>query len=250
MRESKKIFSRTFLVIINLLAFLTSIGVIILGAVVIKSAKSASEKSSKNLNESAVDISGVETSVYNLLRAIGITLIIYGSFILLTATCGFFGACTRRSGLLSCYISSLVFDVILTLAVTIYTLVVLIGKMNEWDKYTVVDWNGFNNAQKDYYQLSFGCCGFDQKNNLPYLGESHFVDSNNCTTAAIEAKTYLGCQMAGHNYYYMLTIYNAIASSVVMAILLASIGAAHQTRKREFVEPASQPMVAAADQKF
>ncbi|KAJ3214596.1 hypothetical protein HDU67_001461 [Dinochytrium kinnereticum] len=250
MRESKKIFSRTFLVIVNLLAFLASGAIIFLGSLILRSAKSASEKSASNLNDNTIDVSGVQSAVFNLLRAIAITLIVYGAFILLTAVCGFFGACTRNNGLLGCYISTLVFDVILTIAVAIYSIVVLVNRMKEWDNYSVTDWTGFNDAQRDYYQLSFGCCGFDESNSNAYTGESFFLEANNCTTAAITAKTYPGCKQAGHDYYYRFALYDGIGSAVILVILLCCISAAHHARKTYYNDSARQPMVTVIAQRY
>ncbi|KAJ3104549.1 hypothetical protein HDU97_009061 [Phlyctochytrium planicorne] len=248
MRENKKIVSRTWLVIINLISFLVSIAIMALGIMILKSAKSASEKASDNIDSSSVDVDSVQNAVYNLLKTIGITLTVYGAFIVLTSICGFFGGCTRNDNLLSCYMSTLAFDVLLTIGIMIFAIVSLQKKVKEWDGYSEQDWVGFSNSQKDYYQIAYGCCGYDSNQSNAYTGKSFYLEKNDC--AADNKATFPGCHDAGHNYFSRLTTFTGVSGGVILLILFVSIGAAHHARRSYKMDAAAQPIMVVQQNKY
>ncbi|KAI8846389.1 hypothetical protein BC829DRAFT_445411 [Chytridium lagenaria] len=193
-------------------------------SLILRSAKDASDKAGSSVDSSTVDVSSVQSAVYNFLRVTGI--ILHLPYI----HHWFFGGCTRHSGLLGCYMSTLIFDIILTLAVGIYSIVVLVNKMKEWDQYDTQKWKDFTPVEK-----------ITTSNSDAFVGKSLFVDNNTCISTSLSS--YPGCQSAGHDFYYRLALFDGIGSAVILLILLISAGAAHHARRQYHLEPASQPMV-------
>ncbi|KAJ3089110.1 hypothetical protein HDU96_003901 [Phlyctochytrium bullatum] len=243
MRESKKIFSRVWLVIINLIAFLLSIGITTLGVLTLVWANTASQ--SVDVNGAAdVNVEDVKKAVYDMLRIIGWALAIYGAFILLTSLFGMIGGCTRNEGVLSCYISTVVVDILLTIGVAIYACVTLLNKKKEWEDMSEATWKGYTDSQKYFYQVQFRCCGFNANQSFPYLGQPIFKDVD-FSCAANNYTTVPGCQTAATDFYKRMVLYDGVGAGVIFIILLTCVGAAHQARRAFYLqrEPAAQPMV-------
>ncbi|KAJ3158890.1 hypothetical protein HK101_001221 [Irineochytrium annulatum] len=176
------------------------------------------------------------------IKTIGIILLAYGCFIFVSSLCGCIGACTRNIGVLSCYMGTLSFDVVLTLAASIYGIVVVINRQKDWDGQSLQSWTQLQDYEKDFYQWEFDCCGYAQGDSAAYTGSDRFYAGeptvNFCTpnaTATKKATDYPGCHTASHDYWNRWIVYVAGGAAVAIVVLLAAIGAAHNAKRKRVI---------------
>ncbi|KAI8849703.1 hypothetical protein BC829DRAFT_489207 [Chytridium lagenaria] len=235
-RQSKKIVSRTWLIVINVLSCIISVIGCIIGGFAISRAGSSAEKTTSDLTKSSgvnVDTSDANEALTALFKAIGIGFIAYFAFVFLTSLCGAIGGCTRNTGVLSCYISTVLFDMVVTLGICIYGLVVLIKEMKNWESYSLQNWNSQTDAYKDYYQNTFSCCGIDSNNSGAYRETFSLFGGGRNLCSAVPLVNVQSCQIGGRDFYYRIALYGGIGGGVILAILAISVGAAYHARKSE-----------------
>ncbi|KAJ3128509.1 hypothetical protein HK101_005389 [Irineochytrium annulatum] len=172
------------------------------------------------------------------MKAIGIFFIAYGVFFFTTAICGLVGACNRNHGLLSCYIGTQTLVALLTIAGAIWSIVTLNGRKTDWKNQNVESWNSLQDADKDFYQWEFNCCGYDKGDKNAYTGTIRFYENEppnfcapNATATTPDPSTYSGCHDASQAYWTALMISTAVAALVSFLFLMCSIGAAHHARR-------------------
>ncbi|KAI8615895.1 Tetraspanin/Peripherin [Chytriomyces sp. MP71] len=160
--ESKKWFSRVYLVFINTVLLTLSVFLMIGGWVVYKIA-------SDNVDQY------VSENVVGLPRGVGLALLIVGAFILLTTIAGSIGACTRDNRALKPYIAVIGLVLLATVCGGIYFLVKLEQNAAHWSSLTIDKWNSdLNDYHRDMYQAIYACCGFDDAHSGTYTGAPLF----------------------------------------------------------------------------
>ncbi|KAJ3106293.1 hypothetical protein HDU96_008284 [Phlyctochytrium bullatum] len=269
MRENKKYFSRTWLIIVNVLAFLSSLVIVALGIMVVIASSNASKTISGADSEEAKK---AQENVYTFLKITGAIvgvllflldgtllnhlhppqqLAVYGFFVLLTSVFGIVGACTRNSGILSCYIGTVAVSLVFTIAGMIYTLVTLSKKKNDWSNMTLDTWKAYDDYERYLYQFQFQCCGFnmvDGKRTAVYTGIPSAFQSvgydYSCSTTVDSSIAV--CQEAAVEYFRKASISQGVVSAIAALLLVTCIGAAVQARKSFSMDGAAQPMMAKA----
>ncbi|KAI8607625.1 Tetraspanin family-domain-containing protein [Chytriomyces sp. MP71] len=243
--ESKKWFSRVYLVFINTVLLTLSVFVMIGGWVVYKIASDnvnvrnspLSHFSHILLTVDELHQQYVSESVVGLPRGVGLALLIVGAFILLTTIAGSIGACTRDNRALKPYMAIIGLVLLATACGGIYFLVKLEQNAANWSSLTIDKWNSdLNDYHRDMYQSIYACCGFDDKHTGAYTGAPLFdVDRRKAQECAVGSQ-YLseayGCLSAGNGWYRVYTIISGSVFAALLLVLLTAIGAADNARER------------------
>ncbi|KAJ3224422.1 hypothetical protein HDU81_008562 [Chytriomyces hyalinus] len=221
--ESKKWFSRVYLLFINSILFALAIFVMIAGWAVIKL---ANDNTNNLLTENVVGTA----------KGTGIAMMVVGSIIIVTSLVGSIGGCTRENKMLKPYIAMMGLLFIAVLAGGIYFLVRLTGDSKKWKDLGLNDWNAFTDYQKDMYQTSYGCCGFNDEHAGNYGGSPLFDipsrPTNGCATNTSTYTSSYGCSEIGNAWYRVWLIISGSVFAGLLLVLLTGIGAADQAKKR------------------
>ncbi|KAJ3264334.1 hypothetical protein HDU77_008766 [Chytriomyces hyalinus] len=221
--ESKKWFSRVYLLFINAILFALAVFVMIAGWAVIKL---ANDNSNNVLAENVVGTA----------KGTGIAMMTVGSIIIVSSLVGSIGGCTRDNKMLKPYIAIMGLLFITVLAGGIYFLVRLTADSKKWNQLGLNDWNAFTDYQKDMYQTSYGCCGFNDDHAGNYAGAPLFDvtsrTSNNCAAGSATFTSSYGCSATGNAWYRVWLIISGSVFAGLLLVLLTGIGAADQAKRR------------------
>jgi hypothetical protein len=98
----------------------------------------------------------------------------------------------------------------------------------------------------DYIQLNYQCCGFSPSSNDSYVGPpiyyadstgaivnvSSALNTNQCSTGSLSS-SFIGCQVAGVNFFKVKLIHAGIALGVALFIWISSIIAFYFFKKED-----------------
>ncbi|KAJ3193697.1 hypothetical protein HDU82_002730, partial [Entophlyctis luteolus] len=220
--ESKKWFSRTYLVLINLILFAFAIVLILAGVAIRRVTSDQYAQYSANIVSLSDDVATA--------------LFVVASFLIIVTLSGSVGACTRHNHALKFYIFAMFVLFIAALGGGIYFLVKLRNNATAWDSVSVGDWSAFTDAEKDTYQVLFTCCGYTSTNaSTIYTGvpmfESAYRTENSCADSAYVTAA-AGCYDAGNAYYHLFTVVSGAIFAGILLFILTGIGAADQAKLR------------------
>ncbi|KAJ3119357.1 hypothetical protein HK100_000350 [Physocladia obscura] len=219
--ESKKWFSRVYLVLINFLLFGLACVLLVAGVAILKVTND--------------DYASLSDNIITLSKGIAYGLLATGSLIVLLTLTGSIGACTRHNFSLNIYIFGMAIIFIAALAGGIHFLIQLRNNANQWSNLTISDWNSFTDSDRDTDQFLFSCCGFGADQTNIYSGaplyDSSSRSENSCASSAYVA-TAPNCYDSGNSFYREYTIISGIVFGGILLFVLTGIASADNAKFR------------------
>ncbi|KAI9331450.1 Tetraspanin/Peripherin [Zopfochytrium polystomum] len=230
-RESKHWFSRIWLILSNIVFLL--IGLVVLGA---------------GIAAYRTVTDGEFEGVATVSKGVVLGVAIVGGFFVITAISGCIGAVGRINPLLSFYVFALIIDLIGFLAFGIFFIKTVRDNYNSWMNGDKSDWTDLDDASKDFVQYRGNCCGYTD-NSLVYQGPPLVYTSERTSNACADS-TYSaavgGCFAVVTNGLNAMFKYSIVGTVVISVLILLTIGAADQARRRFVNDPARVTVVTAA----
>ncbi|KAJ3008872.1 UNVERIFIED_CONTAM: hypothetical protein HDU68_002922 [Siphonaria sp. JEL0065] len=220
--ESKKWFSRVYLLFVNVLLLAIAVVVMVAGYSVLKV---VTDNETQFLSDNVIHLS----------KGTGIGLLTVGAIIASISLVGSIGACRRHNGALKFYIFGMIIFFLVILVLGIKFIIELKGNANRWNDMTVSDWRLLDDYHKDMYQTTFTCCGFNDNKATIYGGRVLFDafgrDKNFCTAPSY-LKDALNCQDGGNAWYHVYLVATWTTFIALIIFLVTGIGAADQSKLR------------------
>ncbi|KAJ3073326.1 hypothetical protein HDU98_001808 [Podochytrium sp. JEL0797] len=220
--ESKKWFSRVYLICVNVILFGLAVGVILGGAAILKVVTDDPEQFDS-------------VTVISMSRDIAIALLACGSILTILSLIGTIGACTRHTLALKTYIFGILLYFLAALVGGIIFLVKLSRNSAAWSVLGEAGWMGFSDYQRDMYQTIYTCCGFSTDHTDVYTAAPLFDiagrTTNQCATPSIVASS-MNCYDGGNMWYHAYTVASWSLFVAVLVFLITAIGAADHSKMR------------------
>ncbi|KAJ3291871.1 hypothetical protein HDU79_001978 [Rhizoclosmatium sp. JEL0117] len=221
--ESKKWFSRVYLVLVNLALFGFAIALIIAGIAVMKVAAGGADT--------------IGRSVISISREMGIAVTAVGAILMLFTVAGTMGAITRHNLALKFYIFGIMVGFVIVLAGGIWFIIMVRNNANKWANQNLGDWKAYTDFQKDTYQVLYTCCGYGPDKNGPYLGAPLFdasgrTDGNQCAQNQY-FKDAMNCYDGGNAWHHVYTVVSSVLLAGISIFLLTAVGAADNAKMRK-----------------